>query len=271
MPPLIRALRAAVAASALLIALVCPHPAAAMPQVFNADLAAGALRFDTEVAALGGALHTQTLRYLQDGARRFDLPGLTITGMDGAPRLVDDDYAALRALGLPGALSGWAIGLVPNAPVAGSGLRFHFAQPVNAFGLEIGDWGTCCYASSLYMAFDGGATLSVATARSAADNPGWVLNGQYTNFVGAIAPGAGFSDVTLYGDGIGEYIVAGGTLRWAQVAASELPGSGALGVGGGIAASVPELHPRALLLAGLIALPWLSRRRSRPLPVRRLR
>lgn len=266
MNPLLRAL---CAASALLFALTTPATAA--PEVFNADLASGVQRFDSEVAAMGGQLHTETLRFLQDGARQFDLPGLTITGMDGAPRLVDDDYAALRQLGLPGALSGWAIGLVPNAPVTGSGLRFHFAQPVNAFGLEIGDWGTCCFASSLYIAFDGGATVTVATARSAADNPGWVLNGQFTNFIGAIAPGGGFTGVTLYGDGIGEYIVAGGTLRWAQVTASELPGSGAAGIGGGISAAVPELHPRALLLAGLIALPWLSRRRPRQLPVRRLR
>lgn len=263
MTPLLRAL------GALLTALATQ--AHAVPLVFNADLASGVQRFDAEVAAQGGELHTLTLRYLADGARRFDLPGLTISSLDGQPRLVDDDYAALREQGLAGALSGWAIGLVPNAPVASSGLRFSFDQPVNAFGLEIGDWGTCCFASSLYIAFDGGATLTVATARSAADNPGWVLNGQYTSFIGGIAPGSSFSQVTLYGDGIGEYIVAGGTLRWAQVTAPDLPGSGALDLGPGIAVSVPELNPRALLLAGLIALPWLARRRERPLPVRRLR
>lgn len=265
MIPLLRALLAS--AALLLPQAPAQATAAGAPVVFNADLASGVSRFDAEVAALGGQLNTLTLQYLQDGARSFDLPGLTISGSDGAPRLVDDDYAALRELGLPGALSGWAIGLVPNAPVAGSGLRFTFAQPVNAFGLEIGDWGTCCFASSLYIAFDGGATLTVATAQSAADNPGWVLNGQYTHFVGAIAPGQGFSQVTLYGDGLGEYIVAGGTLRWAQV--NSLPSDGVLG--GGVAAAVPELHTRALLLAGLIALPWLSRRRVRALPVRRLR
>ncbi|MEK8049778.1 hypothetical protein AACH10_05985 [Ideonella sp. DXS22W] len=270
MTPLLRAL---CAAGALLFALGAPAPALALaaPAVIQADLASGIAAFDAAVAAQPAALHTQTLRDLTDGARQFDLPGVRITALDGRPHLVDEDYAALRTLALPGAMSGWAIGLEPQAPVDRSGLRFHFAQPVTAFGLEIGDWGTCCFASSLYIAFEGGATVAVGTAHSAADNPGWALNGQFTHFVGAITFGAGATDVTLYGDGIGDYLVAGGTLRWALAATSGLPDLGSAGAGGGIAASVPELHPRALLLAGLIALPWLSRRRVRPLPVRRLR
>lgn len=265
MIPLLRALLASVAL--LLPQAPAQATATGTPMLIHADLASGARQFDAAVAATGSQLHTLTLQDLPDGARSLALPGLGIAGSDGSPRLVDADYAALRALGLPGALSGWAIGLVPQAPVSASGLRFSFAQPVSAFGLEIGDWGTCCFASSLYIAFDDAAPLTVATAHSAADNPGWLLNGQYTHFTGAIVPGGRFSQVTLYGDGLGEYIVAGGTLRWAQQAG--LPGDGMLG--GGAAAAVPELHPRALLLAGLIALPWLSRRRVRPLPVRRLR
>ena len=103
--------------------------------------------------------------------------------------------------------TGWALGLVPNAPVTASGLTFRFHQPVNAFGIEIGDWATCCFASSLYIAFDGGATRLVATARSASDNPGMASYGQNTNFIGAIDTGGQFQQVTLYGDGVGEYLV----------------------------------------------------------------
>ena len=33
---------------------------------------------------------------------------------DGTPRFIEDDYAGLRERGLPGALSGWAIGLSVN-------------------------------------------------------------------------------------------------------------------------------------------------------------
>ncbi|MDT7834380.1 hypothetical protein [Aquabacterium sp. OR-4] len=263
-------LRALLASATLLFTPQVPAQAAGAdpaPLLIHADLLAGAQAFDAGVAAIGRPVHTQTLHGLSDGARRFALPGLDILGADGLPRLVDPDYAALRALGLPGALSGAAIGLVPSTAGPASGLLFRFEQPISAFGLEIGDWGTCCFASSLYLAFDGGPGLAVATAQSAADNPGWLLHGQYTQFVGAIAPAGRFSQVALYGDGLGEYLVAGGTLRWAQAAA--LPGSGALG--GGVAAPVPELKTGALLLAGLIALPWLSRRRVRPLPVRRLR
>lgn len=222
---------------------------AADPTVYNDDIPHGTASFDAVVAATGAQLKLQPLTLLQDGGRSFVLPDFTITATDGRPRLVDDDYNQLREAGHVGALSGWALGLVPNAPVTGSGLTFRFHQPVNAFGIEIGDWATCCFASSLYIAFDGGATRLVATARSASDNPGMASYGQNTNFIGAIDTGGQFQQVTLYGDGVGEYLVAGGTIRYAVLPL-------------GSVAAVPELPTLALWCAGLLALMHLRRRRS---------
>jgi len=241
-----RALAATVAAFAATFVLAAP--AAAVPVIYNDDLVTGSASFDATVRATGSEVSTQRLWFLTDGASRFDFADFTITATDGGPRLVEDDYAALRERGATGALSGWAIGVVPNAPAAGSGLTFTFKQPVNAFGLEVGDWATCCYLSSLYISFDGGATRLVATADDATDNPGWVRYGQYTNFVGAIDTQGTFTRVTFYGDGIGEYIVAGGTVRY-----SSLPL--------GSVTEVPEAGRMALMLAGLLAMAWRSRGR----------
>lgn len=229
------------------LALLLAAPAGAVPAIHHGDLIAGPASFDAAIAETGAELHTLTLRALADGARSFALPGLLIQATDGTARPIDDDYADLRRLGHPGALTGWAIGIVPNEPTAGSGLSFQFEQPVNAFGLEIGDWATCCFASSLYIAFDGGATRLVARAQAATDNPGFVRYGQHTNFVGAIDGAGSFSRVTLYGDGVGEYLVAGGTLRWA-------------GVPIGTVTSVPEPDGWALLAAGLAVVALRSRR-----------
>jgi hypothetical protein len=237
----------AVAAGLALLAAASAR--AADPTVYNDDIPHGTASFDAVVAATGATVQLQPLWLLQDGGRAFVLPDFTITATDGGPRLVDDDYNQLRETGHVGALSGRALGIVPNAPVAGSGLSFWFNQPVNAFGIEIGDWGTCCFASSLYIAFDGGATRLVATARSASDNPGMASYGQNTNFVGAIDTGGQFQQVTLYGDGVGEYLVAGGTIRYAALPL-------------GSVAAVPEPPTVALWLAGLLALAHLARRRS---------
>lgn len=244
------------ALTTLLAAFALSTPAASAPVIYNQDLITGSAAFDAAVRATGSEVSTQRLWFLTDGARRFDLADFTISASDGGPRLVEDDYAALREKGVIGALSGWAIGLVPNDPAPSSGLSFTFKQPVNAFGLEVGDWATCCYLSSLYIAFDGGATRVVATADKAADNPGWVRYGQYTNFVGAIDTQSTFTRISFYGDGIGEYIVAGGTVRY-----SSLPL--------GSVSTVPEAGSLAMLLAGLAAVALHRRRRPSTLTAAR--
>lgn len=138
-----------------------------------------------------------------------------------------------------------------KADIAGfnSGLTFTFSSPVNAFGFEIGDWGTCCMTNSrsaavqndygvaatgsgLWIAFDGGAATLPANALSANDNPGYAAAQSFTNFIGAIDSSGTFSKITFFGDGFGEFLVAGGTLRFASVAIGSVglpePGSLAL-------------------------------------------
>jgi MYXO-CTERM domain-containing protein len=162
--------------------------------------------------------------------------------------------------------AGGGVGGKADIPGFNSGLTFTFSSPVNAFGFEIGDWATCCtgntrptavqadygvpaQGSGLWIAFDGGAATLPANALSDNDNPGYAAASSYTNFIGAIDSSSFFSKVTFFGDGFGEFLVAGGTLRFASVP------KGSVG-------TVAE--PSVLAMAGLalVALAGLRRRRA---------
>lgn len=221
--------------------------ALAAPTLINQDVNSGIAAFDAAVASSGRSVGTQPLHDLAEGVTRWTFADFSISASDGTPRFIEDDYAGLRGAGLPGALSGWAIGLSVNEPAPLWGLSFDFAQPVNAFGLEVGDWGTCCWASTLFISFDGGATREVATAFDGDDNPGIGAYGRYTNFVGAFDTSASFSRVSFYGAGVGEYMVGGGTIRYGLLPLQVGDGGGTL--------TVPEpAGTAALLLAALLLL-----------------
>lgn len=237
----------------LAIALLGSVSAMAAPTVINLDVVQGRAAFDAAVRAQGGVVQLQPLDNLDEAASSWTFDALTVRVTNGRRRFIDDDYAQLRAQGDPAALSGQAIGLSPEHPVADWGLTFDFDAPVNAFGLEVGDWGTCCWASSLWIAFDGGATREVATAWSVADNPGFAASGRFTSFVGAFDTGGRFGRVSFWGDGLGEYLVAGGTLRFAA-----LPPAGAAVVQG---APVSEPPVGALAAVSLLVLGLHRRRR----------
>jgi hypothetical protein len=219
------------------LCLVCSTVNAA-PVIYNDTIPAGTAAFDTTIVGAGGVVVTDTLSGLAS-TNSWTRTGYTITSTDGSSRFIDTTYG----------INGDSIGINPAFPAASSGLTFTFASGVNAFGLNIGDWATCCYPSALYISFDGGATRTVATANSSNDNPGFVANLGYKNFVGAIDTTATFNKVTFYGDGFGEYLVAGGTIRYATLAI-------------GSVSSVPEPETYAMLIAGLGLVGFITRRRK---------
>ena len=63
----------------------------------------------------------------------------------------------------------------------------------------------------------------MATADDASDNPGYAAGDGYLNFVGAFDSSNTFSSVSFYGDGAGEYLVAGGTIRYGTVDIGSVP------------------------------------------------
>lgn len=234
-------------ASVALAAMAFSGLAQALPVIYNNSIAAGTAAFDTTIATVGGTVVTDTLSNLS-WSNTWVRSGYTITSTNGNSRSIDSSY--LNG-GRPAGTGGDAIGIDPQNPAPTSGLTFTFANPINAFGLEIGDWATCCYLpSSLYIAFDGGATRLVASAFSDSDNPGYVAGDGYRNFVAAIDDTSTFSTVTFYGDGFGEYLVAGGTIRYATVRQ------------GSVSGDVPVPATLALLGLGMLGMGAARRRQA---------
>ena len=202
-------------------------------------VAAGKASFDSTVTAAGSTTSTDVWSSIGSGTA-IDRGDYTITRNDGG---------SIYSYGY-GTLSGEVISIDPygSGPGTGaevSGITFTFDNAINALGFEVGDWATCCHPSALFMSFDGGAPIQIFNALQASDGlfPSQDPSVGYDVseiFVAAFDDSGSFHSVSFWGDGFGEFLYAGGGVKYALLDHGSLPPS-----------SVPLPAGGLLLLSGL--------------------
>lgn len=240
-------------AAALLGLALAPAAHATTKAVFD-GIADGRNSFDATVAAGNGTVKVDTW----DGT-------LSGTSVDRGDYTISRNDGSSFATTAYGSLSGTAMVINPAGGGSdprtdpmdyfASGITFVFDEGVNAFGFEVGDWATCCMnpTTDLFISFDGGAPILVASASDYDDGLfpsqtfGYLVN---EIFLAAFDDTGTFSTVSFWGNGIGEYLVAGGEIRYGAIDKGSLP------------SEVP-VPAAGLLLAGGVGAFGLLRRRHR--------
>lgn len=179
----------------------------------------GAAAFDSIVTSGGGTVSTLSLGAFGSASALLLPGGITLTRNNGGT-LSDQGVYSWPGSTATQFTSGHTINISPSGSgrgvgAIGSGVTFDFSAPVNSFGFEVGDWGTCCQPSALYISFDGGAPIQVGLSTSYGDV--FETDDAPIVFVGAFDDSGSFSKVQFWGDGFGEYLVIGGTLRSANL------------------------------------------------------
>lgn len=188
------------------------------------------------------------------GVARHD----NLSGIADGYSVTRPDYTIRRNDGgwiVPGfydTLSGQVVDISPSGGTGsaslGSGVTLQFGSGINAIGFEVGDWGTCCRPSALYVSFDDGDPIQVGISQVEGDV---YFDGKSEVFVGAFDDTNKFSKVQFWGDGDGEYLVFGGTVSYALLDKGTLAPQ-----------DVPEPATFGLLAAG--ALGAFAARRRKP-------
>jgi hypothetical protein len=204
------------AVTALALSLGATAPAQAV-SVFYGNMFTGATQFDNTVTGAGGTPVIDTWTTLASGTS-VNRGAYTLTRNNGGS-IVGQNYNLFGASPTT-PTSGQVVSIAPSSTNVlqskSSGIKFSFNTPVNALGFEVGDWGTCCQPSSLYIAFDGGTPIKVGQSLVSGDAN--LTNNGYGVFVGAIDDSSKFSTVEFWGDGAGEALYAGGKIRYADLA-----------------------------------------------------
>ena len=238
----------------LVAAMLAAVPTAAnatIATVFN-DIDGGVIAFNNTVTGTGGVPSAEVIVDGFDGMTYVGT-GFTVTKPTGSS-FTSDPYFVTGTR----TLSGSAFNINPAGPAPGhgagnpldslnSGIQFNFTSAVNSIGFEVGDWGTCCQISNLYISFDGGAPILVGSSTGL--NNVFLTEGGPGVFVAAFDDSGTFTTVNFWGDGYGEFLVAGGTIRSANIDQGSLPPTG-----------VPEPLTLTLFGAGLVGAGALRRR-----------
>jgi len=190
-------------ASALVLSVLTVSSAQAAPVTFFDTISNGQNQYESTVTSNGGTFNTLTLSGLTSGSS-WDMGDFTITA--GSNRSISSSGA--------NGLSGQSIS---GFNFDSSFLTFTFDNPINGFGFELGDWGTCCYPSSVFLSFDGGNRNTIGTMTQGSDNPNHGNPGYSSGqgvFIGAIDDSGLFNSITFSANQSGDFFRAGGTIYY---------------------------------------------------------
>jgi hypothetical protein len=207
---------AAITFSSLTVSLLAAAPSQAVVVTFG-NMFTAATQFDNTVTGSGNSVVVDTWTNLGTGTS-INRGAYSVSRVNGNS-IFPTTYSLSNASPTT-SMSGQVIDISPSSrnvlAARSSGIEFNFTNPVNALGFEVGDWATCCQPSALYISFDNGTPIQVGLSTVFGDQ--FLTNGGAGVFVGAIDDSAKFSKVQFWGDGQGEFLVAGGRIRYADVA-----------------------------------------------------